>query len=466
MKKIPKLATATISTIALILCSVSTQQRTAKALSLDTFCIGGTTTLSTRWEESDVITLESDDAGMTYEKIKTEHSGWYTDYFMVYFSTPGKHTLTSYTNGKLPIKHDVTVYESHSWDDGYVSKQATYLENGERTYTCKNCNDQKKEVIPKLVKDTEKTCIGDTEISVNCDETDTISFTSDDTGMTYKKTGSSSITVGAWKSYSASYSIVFSTAGNHTLTVYVNGKASDLMNFQVFASHDWEEKVTINPTCESTGEKELTCKNCGKKKTEELPKIDHDYQLKSTKEATCTERGEKKYTCSMCNKSKTEYADALGHDFQYDSTKEADCHHEGYKRDKCTRCGEVQDETIPKTEHNFGDWTVSKQATIFNAGEEVQKCSICGDENKKTIAKLPSSVTLAKKTLKLKKGKKTTLKISKKADCDSVKIFTSSKKSVATVTKAGKITAKKKGTTTITLTMKSGCKATCKVTVK
>ena len=44
--------------------------------------------------------------------------------------------------------------------------------------------------------------------------------------------------------------------------------------------------------------------------------------------------------------------------------------------------------------------------------------------------------------------------------------FSSSKSSVASVSNKGVVTGKKAGTAKITVTMKSGCKATCKIKVK
>lgn len=49
---------------------------------------------------------------------------------------------------------------------------------------------------------------------------------------------------------------------------------------------------------------------------------------------------------------------------------------------------------------------------------------------------------------------------------DTVKSYKSSKTSVATVSSKGVVIAKKAGKATITVTMKSGAKATYKVTVK
>ena len=80
--------------------------------------------------------------------------------------------------------------------------------------------------------------------------------------------------------------------------------------------------------------------------------------------------------------------------------------------------------------------------------------------------KNPTSIALNKKTLKLTKGKTATLKATIKPSGSSTTVkWTSSKKSVATVDKNGKITAKKKGTAVITATTVNGKKATCKVTV-
>lgn len=43
-------------------------------------------------------------------------------------------------------------YLEHEYDDGEITKQATYEEEGERTYTCKTCTNTKTETLPKLNK--------------------------------------------------------------------------------------------------------------------------------------------------------------------------------------------------------------------------------------------------------------------------------------------------------------------------
>lgn len=78
-----------------------------------------------------------------------------------------------------------------------------------------------------------------------------------------------------------------------------------------------------------------------------------------------------------------------------------------------------------------------------------------------------SKLTLSNKNLTLKKGQNETLKVSRNPIGASDKIlWKSSNKKVAAVNSKGKITAKKKGSCTITVRSASGKTAKCKVTVK
>lgn len=78
-----------------------------------------------------------------------------------------------------------------------------------------------------------------------------------------------------------------------------------------------------------------------------------------------------------------------------------------------------------------------------------------------------SKLTLSEKKLTLKKGKKETLTVSRNPIGSSDKLtWKSSNKKIATVSSKGKITAKKKGSCTITVRSASGKTAKCRVTVK
>ena len=109
-----------------------------------------------------------------------------------------------------------------------------------------------------------------------------------------------------------------------------------------------------------------------------------------------------------------------------------------------------------------------KKPTIFKSGKEEISCDNCGKVlAERKINKLKSSVKLSKTKLKLKKGKTYKLKIKKQSKGDKILKWTTSNKRVVSVNKkTGKIKALNEGKAKITIKMKSGCKATCTVTVK
>ena len=83
-----------------------------------------------------------------------------------------------------------------------------------------------------------------------------------------------------------------------------------------------------------------------------------------------------------------------------------------------------------------------------------------------TVTVKNPTVTLSKKTVYLKKGASITIQAKNMVPGDSVKVWTSSDKKVATVNAKGKIRAVKKGKATIKVTLKSGKTATVKVIVQ
>lgn len=80
---------------------------------------------------------------------------------------------------------------------------------------------------------------------------------------------------------------------------------------------------------------------------------------------------------------------------------------------------------------------------------------------------VPASITLKNTKATIKVGKTTKLAIkSKTLKTDKVSQYSTSDKKIATVSKKGVVKGIKAGTATITVKMKSGANATCKVTVK
>lgn len=106
--------------------------------------------------------------------------------------------------------------------------------------------------------------------------------------------------------------------------------------------------------------------------------------------------------------------------------------------------------------------TAHISATIDGVSNATATCTV-------TVRQPITKIALNKKSIKLKKGKKFTLK----AKLSPSNVYTSykkvkwssSNKKVATVSSKGKVTAKKKGTAYITATAHNGKKAKCKVSV-
>ena len=105
-------------------------------------------------------------------------------------------------------------------------------------------------------------------------------------------------------------------------------------------------------------------------------------------------------------------------------------------------------------------------ATVFAEGEQTRTCGRCHTSERKATAKLKAFVKLNAKSIPLKVKQSTTaIKVTMEKG-DSIASWKSSKSKVATVNSKGKITGKKVGTAKITVTLKSGVKATVKVKVQ
>lgn len=190
------------------------------------------------------------------------------------------------------------------------------------------------------------------------------------------------------------------------------------------------------------------------------------WDITSDTEATCTEEGKKVETCRKHGDTKETVTPALGHKWNSGViTKKATCTADGVKTYTCSNCGEKKTEAIAKTGHKFSSWKKISDATVFAKQKQKRTCSVCkepdyryvGSKVKATIKLNLTSITLQQK--QSTKAVKVTM-----AKGDSVKSWTSSNKKIATVDKNGTIKAVKKGTAKITVTLKSGKKAT--VTVK
>ena len=343
--------------------------------------------------------------------------------------------------------------ENHSWDAGKVTTKATCTEEGEKTFTCSICGDKKTEKISA-------TGHQHTEIR-NKKE------------ATCKETGYSGDT---W----------CKDCGKKILSGQAIAKTED---------HSWNQgEITKEPTCKEEGEKTFTCSICGNTKTEKVSTTDHQHmEIRNQKNPTCKEAGYSGDTyCADCGVkifSGQTIAKTKNHNWDGGViTIEPTCTERGEKTFTCTICGNTNTKKVNATGHSYGAYKVVKEPTNKRKGLKSKTCSVCGkivyeaipktnfsptdssetnpDQNPQTSQKTTRKIKLNRRKLTLKKGKSFRLKVTlTPADSQDKITYKTSNKKIATVSKTGKIKAKKKGKVKITV-ISGKKKAVCTVKVK
>ena len=343
--------------------------------------------------------------------------------------------------------------ENHSWDAGKVTTKATCTEEGEKTFTCSICGDEKTEKISA-------TGHQHTEIR-NKKE------------ATCKETGYSGDT---W----------CKDCGKKILSGQTIAKTEN---------HSWNQgEITKEPTCKEEGEKTFTCSICGNTKTEKVSTTDHQHmEIRNQKNPTCKEAGYSGDTyCADCGVkifSGQTIAKTKNHNWDGGViTTEPTCTERGEKTFTCTICGNTNTKKVNATGHSYGAYKVVKEPTNKRKGLKSKTCSVCGkivyeaipktnfsptdssetnpDQNPQTSQKTTRKIKLNRRKLTLKKGKSFRLKVTlTPADSQDKITYKTSNKKIATVSKTGKIKAKKKGKVKITV-ISGKKKAVCTVKVK
>ena len=343
--------------------------------------------------------------------------------------------------------------ENHSWDAGKVTTEATCTEEGEKTFTCSICGDEKTEKVSA-------TGHQHTEIR-NKKE------------ATCKEEGYSGDT---W----------CKDCGKKILSGQAIAKTEN---------HSWDNgEITKEPTCKEEGEKTFTCSICGNTKTEKVSTTDHQHmEIRNQKNPTCKEAGYSGDTyCADCGvkiSSGKTIAKTKNHNWDGGViTTEPTCTERGEKTFTCTICGNTNTKKVNATGHSYGAYKVVKEPTNKRKGLKAKTCSVCGkivyeaipktnfsptdssetnpDQNPQTNQKTTRKIKLNRRKLTLKKGKSFRLKVTlTPADSQDKITYKTSNKKIATVSKTGKIKAKKKGKVKITV-ISGKKKAVCTVKVK
>ncbi len=180
--------------------------------------------------------------------------------------------------------------------------------------------------------------------------------------------------------------------------------------------HEWGEwELEAEPTCEETGEEVRFCEHDESHwETREVPALGHDWgEWTVTTEPSCTEKGEETRVCARDEEHvETRELEALGHDYQLSgwtwtgfgaaaatftcshdeehtvtvnatlaTTRiAAGCETQGRNTYTATAIFEgktytdTRTELIPALGHEWGPWTVTKEATEDEEGEETRSC--------------------------------------------------------------------------------------------
>ena len=186
----------------------------------------------------------------------------------------------------------------------------------------------------------------------------------------------------------------------------------------------------------------------------------------------------KKISCMACGESYTEEILAAGHTYgEYQIVKEATETEEGILVRNCSVCGKAEFVTIPKVTDPDKDpdqkpdnqETEQKPEDKDNTDKDQQQTETPDtkpNQNQQTVKKTTKKIKLNRKKLTLKKGKTFKLKVTlTPADSQDKIVYKTSNRKIATVSKTGKIKAKKKGKVKI-MVISGKKKAVCTVKVK
>lgn len=329
--------------------------------------------------------------------------------------------------GGMNYNDNYTAPKGHNWDNGVITKAATYTENGIKTFKCKDCGETRTEEIPALNKTyhikevVPATCTSEGYTIYECNEVPGLTYKADytaklphsyDEGVitkapTYTENGEMTYTckndpthtyteVIPAKGYTYTDTVVAPTCTEQGYTLHECNEDASMSykdSYTDALGHDYKE-VTTPATCKDEGSVDNVCERCGDTQHISTLPVTEDHQWNDgeiTKAPTCTEAGEKTFTCTVCNKTKTEEVPATGHDYDEGVvTKVPTQTTSGIRTYTCKNCGDTYTETIPQLGHVWGRNEVTKQPTCEEDGVRTFYCTVDGCNETKT-APIPAT---------------------------------------------------------------------------
>ena len=290
--------------------------------------------------------------------------------------------------GGMNYNDNYVAAKGHSWDNGTMTKAATYTETGIKTFKCKDCGETRTEEIPSLDKTyhilqvVAPTCTSEGYTIYECNEVPGLTYKGDFTDKTPHTYDEGVVTKEA-------------TIYEKGIKTFTCSACGDTYTEDIpMVEKTWHKGDTVAPTCTEQGYTVYICDQDATltENRDFVDALDHDWgEGVVTKAATCTEDGEKTFTCSRDGATETEVIPAVGHKWDDGTvTTPATCEASGVKTYKCLNdgCTETKTEGIAALGHNYDDGVVTKAATCTEDGVKTFTCHNCGDTYTESIPAL------------------------------------------------------------------------------
>ena len=316
----------------------------------------------------------------------------------------------------------------HDWGDWTVTKAASETEDGEETRICRrDPSHVERRIIPRLAH--VHSLVKTEAAAASCTEPGNIAFwTCSGCGRLFADSaGTQEITqtaavinplghkaADAWIGAGITKQPTCTERGFESMELRC-ARCGEVLSVRDRAldslGHDWGAwTVTKAASEDEEGSEQRVCaRDASHIETRAIPRLQHVHSLRKTEAAApaCTAPGNCEYwTCLGCGrlfadaegKNEINEADtvipAAGHraedEWSETVVTEASCEGTGRKKLTllCRDCGEVlsrRSVSIPALGHDWGDWTVTKEATETQEGEERRVCSRDGNHIEKRI---------------------------------------------------------------------------------
>lgn len=266
----------------------------------------------------------------------------------------------------------------HDWDDGKITKEATCVEEGVITYSCKKCNATYTK--PLEINSDNHVHITNKTIEPSCTSEGTIVTYCTDCGKEIDKLIIPAIGH-SWEELSHEEATCIKAG--RIIYICKNCQSKYQKELPIDSeNHTSIGTKTLDATCTEPGKITTYCESCDAViKEEEIPAIGHSWSEGNiTKESTCVIEGEKSYTCKVCGETKTEILpiDETNHVNIGTKIQEASCTEDGFTATYCEDCDVIiEQKIIPATGHT--EVKEHKDPTATEDGYDRVLCSVCGE---------------------------------------------------------------------------------------